>query len=254
MSAQEEVFTPPREGSPPSESAPPSESSTTSASRPTSWAGKLSDGENYRVIRGKKANSKIIVSGDKCYLIEKSSADKSSSELLGHVYYLKCQDPDCLARAIIKRNVLELKTSDERRHTCSEENSMLDKIAIQEALNRMKSRARVEGTTYYVSVFSFRWMKCAMCYIIALTKWYWLVILYGKRGFILACKWVIRCYEYVAILVVEIRNISTLRGLIIACKWVSRCYEYVGILVLEGINISTLRGLIIAWKWVIRCY
>ena len=136
-------------------SPPPSGSSSSasgSGSTSPSWAsGKITDGENYRVIRGQKANSKIIVSGDKSYLIEKSTLDKSAAESLEYIYYLKCKDPDCLARAVIKKKVLEVKVSDLKRHTCTDRGAGLDKIAVQEALNRMKKRAREEGTTYYVS-------------------------------------------------------------------------------------------------------
>jgi len=142
---------------PPADTSATSSSSTSGSSSSTSgssssWSGNLSDGQNYRVIRGKKANSKIIVSGDKCYLIEKITADRSSGESGENIYYLRCQDDNCLARAIIKKKVLEVKVSEQKRHTCNESGSLLDKIAVQEALNRMKKRARVEGSTYYVSI------------------------------------------------------------------------------------------------------
>ena len=142
-------------------SPPPSGTSSTSSgsgSTSSSWAsGKITDGENYRVIRGHKANSKIIVSGDKSYTIEKSTLDKSATNSLEYIYYLRCKDHDCLARAVIKKKVLEVKVSDLRRHTCNERGSGLDKIAVQEALNRMKKRAREEGTTYYVSYIMLHW-------------------------------------------------------------------------------------------------
>ena len=144
MSAPGETTSPPSEGS--------STSTSGSASTSSTWTSKLEDGENYRVIRGKKANSKIIVSGDKCYLVEKTTPDKSATGEVRNIYYLKCHDPDCLGRAVIKKKVLELKTTDNKRHTCQEAGAGLDKIAIQEALNRMKKRAREEGSTYYVRI------------------------------------------------------------------------------------------------------
>ena len=130
-------------------SATPSTGSEATSPSP-SWAGKIENGDNYRVIRGKKSNSNIIVAGDKCYRIEKTTPDKSSEEMVRYVYYLRCQDHNCLGTALIRTNILTEKTSDLKRHTCGDQNSTLDKIAIQEALNRMKKRAREEGTTYYV--------------------------------------------------------------------------------------------------------
>ena len=137
------------EMSAPPESSPAPSGSSSGTPAP-SWAGRIEDGENYRVIRGKKAKSNIIVAGDKSYLIEKTVPDTSSAESVRYVYYLRCQDHDCLARAVIRRNVLDEKTSELKRHTCGNGSAILDKIAIQEALNRMKMRARQEGTTYYV--------------------------------------------------------------------------------------------------------
>ena len=114
----------------------------------------ITDGDNYRVIRGKKATSKIIVYEDKCYLIEKPGVEKISGEGLPQpVFYLKCKySPSCQARAVIKKNKLEIRSTD-KLHTCQENfGANLDKIAVQEALNKMKTRARVEGSTFYVSV------------------------------------------------------------------------------------------------------
>ena len=126
----------------------PSTSATTPPS--SSWSGKIVDGENYRVIRGKKENSNIIVSGDKSFLIEKSALDKNTDDPLSAtpIFYLKCYVPKCLGRATIKKGVLRNKT-DGKPHMC--DRSQLDKIAVQEAINRMKKRAREEGTSPFVS-------------------------------------------------------------------------------------------------------
>jgi len=135
-----------------SESTSPTPESSTSTSPSASWAGKLTDGENYRVIRGKKSNSNIIVSDDILYLIEKTVPDKNGEDPITptYVYYLKCHDPNCLGRANIRKNVLRFKTEG-KPHTCQDERSNLDKIAVQEALTRMKKRAQQEGTSCFVS-------------------------------------------------------------------------------------------------------
>ena len=126
----------------------PSTSATTPPS--SSWSGKIVDGENYRVIRGKKENSNIIVSGDKSFLIEKSALDKNTDDPLSAtpIFYLKCYVPKCLGRATIKKGVLRNKT-DGKPHMC--DRSHLAKIADQEALNRMKKLAQEEGTSSFVS-------------------------------------------------------------------------------------------------------
>ena len=131
-----------------SSSSSPSGPASSSSSRPS-----ITDGDNYRVIRGKKATSKVIVYEDKCYLIEKPGVEKNSGEALPQpVFYLKCKySPTCQARAVIRKNKLEIKSTD-KLHTCQETNgASLDKIAVQEALNKMKRRAREEGSTFYVS-------------------------------------------------------------------------------------------------------
>ena len=138
-----------------SESGAPTQGPSTSArtSPSLSSAGKIVDGANYRVIHGKKENSNIIVSGDKSYLIEKSMLDKNTDDPLSAtpIFYLKCQVRECLGRALIRKGVLRNKT-DGKPHMC--DRSHLAKIAVQEALNRMKERAQEEGTSSFVSRYT----------------------------------------------------------------------------------------------------
>jgi len=104
-------------------------------------------GANYRLVEGKRANSKLVVKDAYTYLIDK--VDVRNGEV---TYYLKCKTQSCIARALIKNEVFKSKPEDEDRHTCGlTAAANYDQLSKQEALNRMKRRASREASTYYVS-------------------------------------------------------------------------------------------------------
>ena len=107
----------------------------------------LKDGENFRVIQGQKAKSKVVVHENYCFLVEKSDRNVRNKP----VVYLKCQIASCPARAVIKDNHLTLST-ERGRHDCNETAAFnLHKITVQEVLAKMKNRASKEGGSYLVS-------------------------------------------------------------------------------------------------------
>jgi len=104
-------------------------------------------GANYRIVEGKRSNSKLVVKDAYTYLIDK--IDVRNGEV---TYYLKCKTQSCIARALIKNEVFKTKPEDEDRHTCGlTEAANYDQLSKQEALNRMKRRAAREASTYFVS-------------------------------------------------------------------------------------------------------
>ena len=114
----------------------------------------LTDGDNYRLASGKQKNSRLIVSGNYVYKLNKTEATKGDEQ--NATYYLECKYETCLARAIIKGGHLTAPSQDRIPHSCeANEGAGLDKIAGQEVLNNMKRRAGSEATTFWVSQISF---------------------------------------------------------------------------------------------------
>ncbi len=106
----------------------------------------VTTGTNYRVIPGKHKNSKVIVHEDYCLLVDKATKNAQNEV----VFYLKCQNSDCAAKATIRAGTLTM--SEKQRHTCIEDSAVnRHKIVAQELLAKMKERAANEGTPYFVS-------------------------------------------------------------------------------------------------------
>jgi len=105
------------------------------------------EGTNYRIIQGQKAKSRVVVSENFCYLIEKN--DKNNPK--GSVVYLKCQVSSCPGRATIKNGLLTVSTNLKKQHDCNQNAPhKVHKIAVNEIIARMKARAATEGSSYYV--------------------------------------------------------------------------------------------------------
>lgn len=103
---------------------------------------------NFRVIAGKHRNSKIYVKEPYTYVIDRSS--KSSQESKSSIY-LKCRIPSCPARAHIVDGFLNTSVS-RQGHSCNEsESSGMAKISSLEVASKMKTRAELEMTGYWVS-------------------------------------------------------------------------------------------------------
>ena len=114
-----------------------------------SGAPPLTDGLNYRVTQGKHRHSCLIVQGNFIYTLNKTDCNRGDEE--NAIYYLQCKYDTCLARAIIKNGHLQAHSQERVPHTCEvNEGAGLQKIAAQEALNRMKTRAEKEATTFWV--------------------------------------------------------------------------------------------------------
>ena len=112
-----------------------------------SGAPPLTDGLNYRVTQGKHRHSRLIVHGNFIYTLNATDCNRGDEE--NAIYYLQCKYDSCLARAIIKNGFLEVQ--ERVPHSCEvNEGAGLHRIAAQEALNRMKTRAEKEATTFWV--------------------------------------------------------------------------------------------------------
>jgi len=106
------------------------------------------EGSNFRIVQGQKAKSRVVVSDNFCYLIEKN--DKNHPQ--GPVVYLKCQVTSCPGRAMIKNGVLAVSPNLKKRHHCNQDSPQnLHKISVNEIIAKMKERAATESSSYYVS-------------------------------------------------------------------------------------------------------
>jgi len=115
----------------------------------SSGAPPLTDGENYRVTQGKQKNSRLIVHENFVYKLDKTELTRGDE--VNCKYYLQCKYQSCPARAIIKNGFLSAPSQDRIPHTCVEtEGAGSDKIAAQDVLNRMRTRAGFEATTFWV--------------------------------------------------------------------------------------------------------
>jgi len=107
------------------------------------------EGSNYRLMPGQKAKSRIVVSENFCYHIEKN--DKKHPQ--GPVVYLKCQVSSCPGRATIKNGVLTVSPNLKKKHDCNQDSQQnIHKISVNEIMTKMKSRAASESSSYYVSI------------------------------------------------------------------------------------------------------
>jgi len=107
----------------------------------------LTEGHNYRLISGKRKDSKLVVFNKYTYLLEKT-------EIIANkvVFYLKCRHKTCRARATIRDKTLQMK-DDRDGHTCSaNQGQSSDAIRAEELATVMKRRAAREGSTYHVSL------------------------------------------------------------------------------------------------------
>lgn len=115
---------------------------TPGSSRPT-----LEPGENYRIIQGRQARSKLVIHDRYTYVLDR--ADRKD----GLKFYMRCKFRSCPGRAIIRNNKLKRRPDDGTdHHTCvRSEAAGYGSIMRQEVLNRMKQRAMLEASSYYVS-------------------------------------------------------------------------------------------------------
>jgi len=123
-------------------------------------------GLNYRVIPGKQRNSKIYVKEPFTYVMDRWAQNPVDKQPM---LYLKCRYP-----AVIIDDFLST-TLSKHAHTCNEsESGGMAKITALEITNKMKMRAELEMTSFYVSIFIISFLLSCIVYI--LTKnyvWKW---------------------------------------------------------------------------------
>lgn len=109
-----------------------------------------SSGSNFRIIPGKQKGSKIYVKEPFTYVMDRSCKGRGATP--GSVY-LKCRFPSCLARAIVSNGFLSTSVS-RNGHTCNESESVgMSRITVLELTSKMKLRAELETTSFYVSIY-----------------------------------------------------------------------------------------------------
>lgn len=148
---------PPLPGPTPSTPTPSTSTATPSTSTPTtpstssgesrgSYTQDLVDGVNYRVINGKRLNSKLVVTGGRCYTLDKKCIQKSGVL----VQYLKCKYKTCKGRASITGRRLTTNTDPEHAHNCQDHGSNTSHWRALECLHIMKERAAKETSKLQV--------------------------------------------------------------------------------------------------------
>lgn len=103
----------------------------------------LSNGVNFTVVPGKQKGSKIVVHDNYGYIVEKTQVRDGRTKR-----YMKCKFSGCAARAVIDGNVLTLRTSATRIHTCNLENSVDRALwRSREVFKKMKEMAETQNAS-----------------------------------------------------------------------------------------------------------
>lgn len=102
-------------------------------------------GDNYIVIEGKQANSKLAVKDAFAYLVEKCTTHDNGSK----TFYMRCRfKGDCPGRAVIRDRHMSTKYLEKKPHTCDQKHGSCRAMwQAQTLLSDMKDHARSSNAT-----------------------------------------------------------------------------------------------------------
>jgi len=121
----------------------------------------LESGNNYEVIPGKQAGSKLVVSGDFCYKVNKPGRKDKNGKF---PYYLKCRYPSCKATACIPAGSHYLGITNGSEHTCVNDGASSEQWQAKAVYEKMKKRAGLESSSYEVNLqYSLLNSSCVTC-------------------------------------------------------------------------------------------